>query len=58
MTLNIQKHSIEEIIAFFVAGFDTGKDTKIVKHEFNYDPRKGEVLITLFVEGAKPESKS
>ena len=55
MTLNIQKHKIEEIIAFFVGGFDTGKDAKIVKHEFHYDAHKGEVMITLFVEETKPK---
>jgi len=58
MTIQFQKYAVEDVIDFFVKGFDPGKGKKIAKYEFNYDPHKGEIIIALFVEESKPESKS
>jgi len=50
MKIITQKHKIADVFRYFVEGFTVGKGKQIVKHEANYDPEKGEVIFTLYIE--------
>jgi hypothetical protein len=48
MKIQHQEHTIEEIIRWFVEGYD--ESITIVSHEYNYDPHTGKVWLKLVIE--------
>jgi len=52
MSVKIQHHdcSIDEIINFFVLGFDAGEGRRIINHEYNIDQHNGRVWLKLYID--------
>ena len=58
MKMRYQEHDINDILKYFVDGFKCKPGQKIENWEANYDPRKGKVIFTLFVNDKARESAS
>lgn len=51
-----QRERIQDVFAFFVKNYVPGAGEHVVNWEANYDPNKGEVIFTLYIESDKEPS--
>jgi hypothetical protein len=50
MKIQHQEHTIEEVIRYFVEGYNLEPGQRVASHESNYDPRTGKVWLKLVIE--------